>query len=102
MDKHRKRVETKGKVLWVMRGLPKRAEELWWYAEAHQPACITSTDQGLLPQLQNWLQNDSARVGDGVQVSRPAQDEVQLLKTIGLRGCPPSMPHLPPSSSLSP
>lgn len=80
----KKPVETKGEVLWVMRGLPKRAEQLWWDAEAHQPGCITSTDQGLSPQLENWLQNDSARVGDGVQVSRPVQDGVQVSKTIGL------------------
>jgi len=31
-DKQGKRVKTKGEVLWAMRGLPKRTEQLWWDA----------------------------------------------------------------------
>lgn len=45
-------------------------------AQAHQAGWITSTDQVLFPQVQNWLQNHPP--GHGVPVLRPAQDEVQV------------------------
>lgn len=102
----KKRVKTKGEVLWVTKGLPKKAKQLWWHAGksksswAHQPGWIISTDWGLFLQLENWLQNDPPGLGHGIQVSRPTQDGVQASRPLGYMAAFPLRPtHLFPSSS---
>lgn len=93
-DKHfitinykQERVKTGGEVSW--RGLPKRAQQLWWdagkckSAQAHQPGWVTSADQVLFPQLQNQLKNHPPGQGHGVPVLKPTQDEVQLSRPLG-------------------
>lgn len=102
IDKHlitikhkQERVKTRGEVSW--RGLPKRAEQLWGdagkyeSAQAHQPGWITSTDQLLFPQQQNWLKNHPPGLGIGVPVLRPTQDEVQVSRPLGYMAAFP--PH---------
>lgn len=49
------------------------AKQLQWdagkdkSAQAHQASCITITDRGFSPQLQNRLENDLPRLEDGLK-----------------------------------